>query len=698
MATIDIWIQLENHPWDICPKSSINRMDGTPVSAASVPRMLKSPVTGVTRSVMMRKPLAEDALIFRRYTENWAAPDDRKVNPWDLNEPDPTDNGTMGTVPGPVIECNIGDTVVVHFRNLDQRSKVVFPKISLGGGSIGGFGFGFGGLDIADFDIGQFFPRTEPLAPERRAHSLHTHGFVFAPTSDGAYPLSPPDTLQPIPPSEAAAWAALGVTGFKQGDRVPSGGTFTYTWNTLGWPTTAGVWLYHDHSICDMENVNLGAIGIVVIHNPADVDNEVEITPARLPGGSPNGSPVTFLELPITAAQLAIGALPHDLLKLGQLEEEEQAFAIGSGGLMPMGPGPMAGMAGMAGMAAMNMVRAPTAEASVEPGKHATLPLTAGFEELAIKSAAGHVMEAEPKGRRKRRAADAETIEADIVLDRTLRRGDTLLELDKNFTQVQRLFLRRFRTPPDQGLYLQLFHEFGGMGMCINGRQTMGNTPTIVAGPNTRMRFGVVGMGDVPHTFHIHGHRWILPGPVGTNLNAIMNSPQVSPVSQFEDTRLLGPANSFAFTIEEGQGFMRASPPIGEWHMHCHVLGHMMGGMMGSLLIVNGGETVSLPRGRPCPPEDAPTTPPPPTAKTVDVSIKFPSFTPGSVSVNVGDTVRWTNSETSAIPHTVTANGGAFGSPTLNQGGVFTWVATTAGSFPYHCNIHPTMTGTVVVS
>ena len=32
---------------------------------------------------------------------------------------------------------------------------------------------------------------------------------------------------------------------------------------------------------------------------------------------------------------------------------------------------------------------------------------------------------------------------------------------------------------------------------------------------------------------------------------------------------------------------MRAFPPLGEWHMHCHVLSHMGNGMMGSLLIVN---------------------------------------------------------------------------------------------------------------
>jgi hypothetical protein len=43
-----------------------------------------------------------EALILRRYTANWGAPDDRKINPWDINEPDPTTTG--GTIPGPTLE------------------------------------------------------------------------------------------------------------------------------------------------------------------------------------------------------------------------------------------------------------------------------------------------------------------------------------------------------------------------------------------------------------------------------------------------------------------------------------------------------------------------------------------------------------------------------------------------------------------
>lgn len=92
---------------------------------------------------------------------------------------------------------------------------------------------------------------------------------------------------------------------------MPPGGTYTYTWNTFSWPTTAGVWLYHDHSICDMDNVQLGAIGIIVIHNPADAD---DVIAPPLPGGSVNGSPLRWNCFPFP---IDVAVLPHDLNKLG---------------------------------------------------------------------------------------------------------------------------------------------------------------------------------------------------------------------------------------------------------------------------------------------------------------------------------------------------------------------------------------------
>ena len=37
-----------------------------------------------------------------------------------------------------------------------------------------------------------------PMAIEHCCHSIHPHGVVFKPASDGAYPLSPPDAAPPV--------------------------------------------------------------------------------------------------------------------------------------------------------------------------------------------------------------------------------------------------------------------------------------------------------------------------------------------------------------------------------------------------------------------------------------------------------------------------------------------------------------------
>jgi plastocyanin len=237
----------------------------------------------------------------------------------------------------------------------------------------------------------------------------------------------------------------------KRGDRVPPGGTFNYTWNTLDWPTTAGVWLYHDHSIYDHENVLNGAIGIVVIHNPNNTENDV--FNSDLPGESHIGSP-----------------------------------------------------------------------------------------------------------------------------------------FDQNGLAID---------PPKNAQYLLLFHEVGGgTYMCMNGRWKLGNGPTVVAGVDTKMVFGIVTMGDAAHTFHIHGHRWVANGPDGIHPEDIERSIQNRAVSHFEDTRIMSAANSFGFTVKQGSfmGSVFPSDPtsgLGEWHMHCHILSHMMNGMMGSLLVVNKGDKIN---------------------------------------------------------------------------------------------------------
>ena len=72
------------------------------------------------------------------------------------------------------------------------------------------------------------------------------------------------------------------------------------------------------------------------------------------------------------------------------------------------------------------------------------------------------------------------------------------------------------------------------------------------------------------------------------------------------------------------------------------------------------------------------------------------SYSPSPDTVDVGQTVAWHNAD--ATTHTATANGAAFNTGNISGGSTSAAITmSTPGSFPYHCSIHPTMTGTLVV-
>src|SRR5262245_30301624 len=97
-------------------------------------------------------------------------------------------------------------------------------------------------------------------------------------------------------------------------------------------------------------------------------------------------------------------------------------------------------------------------------------------------------------------------------------------------------------------------------------------------------------------------------------------------------------------------------------------------------------------------PTPSPTPDGPSTAVAIPMNAEFlgnQAFTPDQVTVNAGTTVVWTNTDSTA--HTSTADGNAWNSGIVSPGGRFTVTFQTAGTFPYHCTIHPGMVGTVVV-
>ena len=78
------------------------------------------------------------------------------------------------------------------------------------------------------------------------------------------------------------------------------------------------------------------------------------------------------------------------------------------------------------------------------------------------------------------------------------------------------------------------------------------------------------------------------------------------------------------------------------------------------------------------------------------VALQNFAFSPASVTVKVGDTVTWTNKDSTG--HTVASDDGTtFTSPTMATGATFSFTFTKAGTYAYHCSIHPNMKGTVVV-
>lgn len=339
MARLEYWLQIENQPWDVAP-NGIDRLTG-----ASLTRDANG----------LFKPLAQEALILRRYAPNWSAPADQPLNPWDLSEPDPAQ--TRGTIPGATLEAKVGDEILVHFRNMDQRAG---------------------------------------LSDAQRAHSLHAGGVNHKPLYDGTYPLSQPDPAQ----------------GNRQGDRVAPGDSFTYAYTVLH-SSTAGVWFYHDASLTAQESVALGAFGAIIVRG----------------GGE-------------------------------------------SKGILPA---------------------APLRGAGDTPTRFASVP-----------------------------------------------------------------------TPPPTGEHLFFLHDLPGVGTCVNGRQLLGNTPTILARLNTRVKFRVVNLTSRTQSFHIHGHRW-------------------RKGDDWVDTRHLAAGEGVTFEVLEGTS--EDGGGTGEWM----ISGYPEQNPLGSLVVTEGG-------------------------------------------------------------------------------------------------------------
>jgi plastocyanin len=77
------------------------------------------------------------------------------------------------------------------------------------------------------------------------------------------------------------------------------------------------------------------------------------------------------------------------------------------------------------------------------------------------------------------------------------------------------------------------------------------------------------------------------------------------------------------------------------------------------------------------------------------IAIQNFAFNPSTLTVKAGTTVTWTNLD--STNHPVASDTGVFNSGTLNNGQSYSYTFNQTGSYPYHCTVHPSMTGTITV-
>jgi len=84
-----------------------------------------------------------------------------------------------------------------------------------------------------------------------------------------------------------------------------------------------------------------------------------------------------------------------------------------------------------------------------------------------------------------------------------------------------------------------------------------------------------------------------------------------------------------------------------------------------------------------------------PVISSPDIVIESFSFVPESLNVSVGGSVTWLNSD--GAVHTIVADDGSFSSGVLNDGDSYSFTFNSPGTVSYHCSVHPSMRGVIVV-
>lgn len=86
------------------------------------------------------------------------------------------------------------------------------------------------------------------------------------------------------------------------------------------------------------------------------------------------------------------------------------------------------------------------------------------------------------------------------------------------------------------------------------------------------------------------------------------------------------------------------------------------------------------------------------TTQQVTVSMIGNRFVPADLTVAAGATIVWVNDDyDSGELHNIIAEDGSFASGDVPPGSAFSLTFRTPGTYPYYCDLHEGMVGTVVV-
>ena len=164
-----------------------------------------------------------------------------------------------------------------------------------------------------------------------------------------------------------------------------------------------------------------------------------------------------------------------------------------------------------------------------------------------------------------------------------------------------------------------------------------------------------------------------------TNRDGVPHTTTELSDTEIWDSKSLQPGQSFEFTFTES----------GTFNYFCAIHPTMT-----ATVTVTGQQTPT--RETSPTPSAASSTAVAPSAPADSGNLDIVDFAHNNLTVEAGTTVTWTNA--GAVIHTTTSSDGSWDSDILQSGETFSFTFDQAGSFPYFCNIHPSMIATITVT